>query len=217
MSRTPSANKNLVKAAEIKKAGFKTYIHSIVDAEGKPYYADAVRDLFLNQNLGAKAIKKKLRTMFPDVEPPSVTAIQNWCRRYAMVTVEVPAGTMDASRRPDALASMYKALEAVEGGLDKAIALQEKQKDIPLPMVRQAAITVVQVAEKIVQAEKANGMPPITMIGTQNVTNTQNNVTNAQQIIMTDPQKGKELLDAFKQFEEEVSTAQTEVASATAQ
>lgn len=217
MSRNPSANKNLVKAIEIKKAGFKTYIHSIVDEQGRSYYADAVRDLFLNQNLGAKTIKKKLVQLYPLIEPPSVTAIQNFCRRYAMVTVDVPAGTMDADRRPDALQSMYKALKAVEDGLDKAITMQKRTADIPLPMVRQAAMTVVQVAEKIVQAEKANGMPPITMIGTQNVTNTQNNVTNAQAIIMTDPEKGKELLDRFKAYETEMLEFQAEVASAPTQ
>jgi predicted RNA-binding protein with EMAP domain len=206
MSKRPSANKNLVKAAKIRSSGAKTYVHSVVDADGKQYYAERINELY-REGKTAKYIREQITKEYPDVPPPSATALQSYIRRYAMIAI--PAGTLDASKRPDALVVMYDALEVVQGELKKAQAMPTADT-IPLNVVRSAARDVVTIAEKIVQSERAIGLPPVTVINVgEGATFNQQNVTNAQRIVINDPQKGKELLDEFKAFEQEVLDYQT--------
>jgi hypothetical protein len=205
MSRTPSANKNLAKGTAIRKAGFKTYMHSITDENGDPYYAWAATGMY-NKGLGARRILKALVEQYPDVEPPSLAALGTFLKKYA--TVLVPQRTVDPRTRPDVMGAMYEALDAVTNQLHMASKMQDSQKSIPLPMVRQIAMNVVQIGKTITEAERVMGAPDGAINLHASVTNVQNNVTNASQIIIGDPQKGKELLDAFKTFENEVSEYQ---------
>jgi len=200
MSRTPSSLANLVKAKAVRESGFKTYIHSIVDEHGVQYYAKEVTELF-RQGKTAKAIHRALASKYPTVDPPSLTAMNTFCSRYAMT--EVPAMTMDAEKRPDAMLFMYKAMNAANAQLDMAIEMQKSQKNFPLPVVRQTAMAVIQMGEKVISAEKSIGASPVMMIDNR-TTNIQNNMSVAQNVIVSDPVKGQALIESFKEFESEV-------------
>jgi hypothetical protein len=210
MSRTPSANKNLVKATQIRKSGAKSYIHSVTDENGHQYYATAINKWFA-EGKTIKAIMKLLVDTYPAVEPPSMTALQNYCRKYALVTV--PAGTFDVNKRPDAIAVMYEMLAVMQAEMKKADDMYGKTP-IPVPVVRSVARDVIFAAEKIAIAEKAVGIQPPSVINLHgDITNNTQNVTNVQQIAIVEPEKGKELMARFAAFQGEVLNYQQEAAT----
>lgn len=207
MSKNPALNANLRKGTEIRKAGFKTYMHSILNEKGEPYYAWAATKMY-NDGLGAVKIRKQLTIDYPDIEPPSVAALSTFVKKYA--TVMVPQNTVDPRTRPDAMASMYMALGVLEGELTKA---QKMAGDsgVPLPMIRGIAMNIIQAGKTIAEAEKSVGLPPINVTNVHgDVINHQENTTNVQQNTIIDPEKGKALLDKFAAFQQQVIDYQTQ-------
>lgn len=212
MSRTPSANKNLVKGNAIRKAGFKTYMHSILDENGQPYYALEATKLY-NNGVGATGVIRELLKKYPNVDPPSLPAMNTFLKKYSMVMV--PAAQANPHNRPDAIAAMYEGLEIMKRELTYAEEMRG-ESHIPLAGIRAAAMNYVQVAEKIANVEKNVGMTPVNVtLHQDNSTNVQNTTNNAMQIIATDPEKGRELLNAFTQFASEVEVLERAPANAT--